>query len=228
MKNRYILFLILLWIPLITNAAEPVYDTIFIDVDNQVTLAVPEEIKQFSLLMKIDCEKKLHCTQVEVDKIKAFIKPIKSYSLLSKEDKEALGSLFAKLGGFYLHVKHQPQVAMIYFHEAAALFVDKTNIVLNNNHLAMAYGQQYSLLWQAQDKANALYYSNKTVGELIKKEDNQKVQFEHYLAMLGIKQDPNLITLTGNKPLYCLSQGTEVKDQWAMKLSAPFLFSTFF
>jgi tetratricopeptide (TPR) repeat protein len=118
-------------------------------------------------------------TQAKIEKTEAFIKTIKDHTRLSLGDRQALGKLLYKLGTFYTHVMHQPDLAIERMDLANTLLYITEDKAWNNNHLAYAYELRFAAFGQQADKEKALSYTHRVIDELYPNTKNKEVAFAY-------------------------------------------------
>lgn len=121
--------------------------------------------------------------QAHLNNIETLLQNMKTYSYLTPPQQEMLGKMLYRLGTYYTHVSRQPDSAITRLASAEALLKDKIDKAWNNNHLAYAYEQKYALTHQAEDKKQALDYSNKVLAAFPKTQ-NKAVVFAYFVQGL--------------------------------------------
>ena len=99
--------------------------------------------------------------KAKINDVEAFIKNVPQYSSLNEEDKHDLALVLYRLGTYYTHIMHEPDLAIAKLELADSLFTIKREKALNYNHLAYAYEQKYSVSGKPADKEKALQYVDK-------------------------------------------------------------------
>ncbi len=127
--------------------------------------------------------KTISTNQERVRSIETLLQNMKTYSYLTPPQQEMLGKMLYRLGTYYTHVAHQPDMAIAKMTAANSLLIDKMDKAWNNNHMAYAYEQKYALTHQQADKQKATDYYNKVL-TAYPKTQNKAVAFAHCIQGL--------------------------------------------
>ena len=145
-------------------------------------------IKQYEKNLNLD-EASSSLARYKAAKTEAFLKSITDYSHLNRKESQALGKLFYKLGTFYTHVAHEPDLAINKMILADAFLTDKKDKAWNYNHLAYAYEQKFAAYKQDSDKEHATAYLNKVIANLYANAKTKEVAFAYCVKGLLLKDE---------------------------------------
>lgn len=108
-----------------------------------------------------------------------FISQISDVSKLDNQEQQALGMLFYKLGSYYTHVAHEPDLAITKLTMANALLTDLLARAWSFNQIAYAYEQRYAAFDSPEDKEKSLFYTNKVISEMLPSMKSKPVAFAY-------------------------------------------------
>lgn len=118
----------------------------------------------------------------------AFLKTIPKNATLSTADRASLGKLLYKLGTFYTHVSHEPDIAIEKLNRAGSLLTNKQDKAWNDNHLAYAYEQKFAASGHDADKETALDYTHKVITNMYPEAKSKEAAFAYCVIGL-VKND---------------------------------------
>lgn len=115
----------------------------------------------------------------KIQAVETLLRTINDYTQLSKEDREAAGRLYYKLGTFYTHVLREPDIAIDKMNMAALLLRNKQEQAWNYNHLAFAFELKFAATGQSFDKEKALNYIHTVIAKMYSNAKNKEVAFAY-------------------------------------------------
>lgn len=121
-----------------------------------------------------------------ITEIEMFLKTTKpkAFEKLNDQDKQALGRILYRLGTFYTHIMHAPDIAIERLDLADKFLQNKSDRAWNYNHLGYAYEQKFATSGQDNDRSKALYYTNKVIFGLYPNGKNKEVAFAYCIEGL--------------------------------------------
>lgn len=157
--------------------------------------------------------------KTKINKIESYISTITDFSKLTMPQRESLGKLFYKLGTYYAHVSHAPDVAIERLRLAEMLLLDRQDKAWNANQLAFAFEQKYAASGRVSYKTTAFDYLNRVTHELYPNTSNKEVAFAYYVQglILNDAKDFEHAKSSYKVALAILDQLSDKKDQLRVK-----------
>lgn len=154
--------------------------------ENTALTKTPSEIRsqEVNFHYNWNDEAAIKPTRTAIKNLEAFLKTIPDFSKLNKSDRQAMGKLLYKLGTYYSHTAHKPDLAIVKLNQVDALLTSKENKAWTYNQLAYAYELKYAASKHPADKQKGLAYTNKVITDLYPNKKNKEVAFAYSIKAL--------------------------------------------